>query len=843
MEALATYLIKSSVWLTGFALVYALFLRNERFFVLNRIYLVSGILISIIFPFFTWHYTVVLPVVPTPEVFEPQIQGIAEVSEPFPLQNVLLLSLYISGIIYLTFRILRQTLPVFRIIRKSETQHFSSAKLIRTAEYSASFSFFSFVFVNPSIDEIETNEIVNHELEHIRQQHWIDLLLFEILRTVQWFNPAVWLYGHLIRQNHEYLADERALQRSSNPAIYRAALLNQMFGGPVISLANSFNYSLNKKRFNMMKQTISSPIRKLKLLLILPLIAGVFYAFAAPEYKFIQAEELATNVIQNEKTIKGKVIDESGKPLKSASVIIAGKTIGTITDDNGNFMLKVTDDSPIVISYVGFENQKVQPTFEKEIVITMKPMTFAIEAMGNEISASKPSEISDNVMVIIDGKESTKAEMEKIDPDKIASIDVLKDKASAEKYGEKGKNGVILIKTKNASPIMEFSAKETEMKEGEGFIIKEPQKIKFSAVNSNQPLYILDGKEISYQELSGISPEKIESISVLKNESATKMYGEKGKNGVVLIESKKTTSANSDVTVVGYGTTPDNLLKSGIRLGTAKGNEPLIVRDGVISPHLKMDDINPNEIESINVLKNESATTKYGENGKNGVLEINMKKTREVFTMVEEMPQFPGGVEALKTFVYSTLKYPTIALENGIQGQITVKFVIDKTGSVKNVRLHRGVDPSLDKEGLRIIESMPKWTPGKQNGETVDVAYEMPINFKLPPNRTSKQKLMTMSAPSKTSRTQPAVDITDGTQQLIIVPNPTNDKATITLKGSDSKNKMEVSVYDRLGKLIKKESKNGPTFSLSFNKLPNGTYFIVAKDGENQFTGQLVVSH
>ncbi|MDP2889881.1 MAG: carboxypeptidase-like regulatory domain-containing protein, partial [Bacteroidota bacterium] len=358
MEALATYLIKSTVWLTGFALVYALFLRNERFFVLNRIYLISGILISIIFPFFTWHYTVLLPVVPTPEVFEPQIQGIAEASEPFPLQNVLLLSFYISGIIYLTFRILRQTLPVFRIIRKSETQHFSSAKLIRTAEYPASFSFFSFVFVNPSIDEIETNEIVNHELEHIRQQHWIDLLLFEILRTVQWFNPAIWLYGHLIRQNHEYLADERALQRSSNPAIYRAALLNQMFGGPVISLANSFNYSLNKKRFNMMKQTISSPIRKLKLLLILPLIAGVFYAFAAPEYKFIQAEELATNVIQNEKTIKGKVIDESGKPLKSASVVILGKTIGTITDENGNFVLKVTDDSPIMISYVGFESVK-----------------------------------------------------------------------------------------------------------------------------------------------------------------------------------------------------------------------------------------------------------------------------------------------------------------------------------------------------------------------------------------------------------------------------------------------------------------------------------------------------
>ena len=843
MEALATYLIKSSVWLTGFALVYALFLRNERFFVLNRIYLVSGILISIIFPFFTWHYTVLLPVVPTPEVFEPQIQGIAEVSEPFPLQNVLLLSFYISGIIYLTFRILRQTLPVFRIIRKSETQHFSSAKLIRTAEYSASFSFFSFVFVNPSIDEIETNEIVNHELEHIRQQHWIDLLLFEILRTVQWFNPAVWLYGHLIRQNHEYLADERALQRSSNPALYRAALLNQMFGGPVISLANSFNYSLNKKRFNMMKQTINSPIRKLKLLLILPLIAGVFYAFAAPEYKFIQAEELATNVIQNEKTIKGKVIDESGKPLKSASVIIAGKTIGTITDDNGNFVLKVTDDSPIVISYVGFENQKVQPTFEKEIVITMKPMTFAIEAMGNEISASKPSEISDNVLVIIDGKESTKAEMEEINPDKIASIDVLKNKASIEKYGEKGQDGVILIKLKTDNQSTAFQTVKVQT--------NSPFKFGNTDGTGNQPLIVIDGVVDKSQNINNIPPETIESISVLKNESATKIYGEKGKDGVILITTKKEVAATtggktSEPIVIGYRNDPkinlSNTFNSKIEFRDTKtfgaANNPLIVIDGIVSPDTKMDDIDPQTIHSVNVLKGESATAKYGEKGKNGVIEIAIKKQGDVFTMVEEMPQFPGGVEALKSYVAASMKYPTIALENGIHGQVFVKFMVDKSGNVTNAKVSRSVDPSIDKEALRIANSLPKWKPGKQNGEAVDVAYELPINFNLPADYhpKSREKLR-VTADSYTKANK--------TLKLSIVPNPTSDDARITLDGSGSTNKLEISVYDSSGKLIKNASKNGSTFSLSINKLSPGIYLVVGIDGENQLkvTSQLIVNH
>ena len=287
MEALALYLFKSSVWLTGFAAVYFLFLRNERFFVLNRIFLIAGILVSIVFPFFTWHYTVVFPVTtPTAEVSDLQIQAVTATDEPLKIQN-LLLYIYLTGALYLIFRVANQTHTVWRLIRKSETLHFNSVKLIRTNRYPHSFSFFSFVFVNPSTDETETNEIVNHEQEHIRQRHWMDLLLFEILCTIQWFNPVIWLYGRFIRQNHEFLADEYALRRTSNPVIYRAALLNQMFGGPVISLANSFNYSINKKRFNMMRQITYSPFRKLKLLLVLPLIAGVFYAFAAPKYKFI----------------------------------------------------------------------------------------------------------------------------------------------------------------------------------------------------------------------------------------------------------------------------------------------------------------------------------------------------------------------------------------------------------------------------------------------------------------------------------------------------------------------------------------------------------------------------
>jgi hypothetical protein len=198
--------------------------------------------------------------------------------------------MYGSHLFVLTL-IIRQGRSVLRAIKKSEIISFHPAKLIKTPEYTSAFSFFSYVFVNPSVTDVETKEIMIHELVHIRQKHWFDLLLVELLCMMQWFNPLVWIYIRFIRQNHEYLADEVALQQTSDPAVYRAVLLNQIVGAPVVSLANSFNYSPNKKRFNMMKNIISSPYRKMKILLILPVFAIVLYAFAKPDYKYKYADQ------------------------------------------------------------------------------------------------------------------------------------------------------------------------------------------------------------------------------------------------------------------------------------------------------------------------------------------------------------------------------------------------------------------------------------------------------------------------------------------------------------------------------------------------------------------------
>ncbi|MCD8203290.1 MAG: TonB family protein [Prevotella sp.] len=103
----------------------------------------------------------------------------------------------------------------------------------------------------------------------------------------------------------------------------------------------------------------------------------------------------------------------------------------------------------------------------------------------------------------------------------------------------------------------------------------------------------------------------------------------------------------------------------------------------------------------------------------------------KVFDVVEEMPSFPGGQGALMEFLQKNIKYPVVAAENGIEGRVIVRFVVSKDGSISNVTVVRSVDSALDKEAIRVVESMPKWIPGKQNGASVNVNFTLPVTFKL----------------------------------------------------------------------------------------------------------------
>ena len=143
----------------------------------------------------------------------------------------------------------------------------------------------------------------------------------------------------------------------------------------------------------------------------------------------------------------------------------------------------------------------------------------------------------------------------------------------------------------------------------------------------------------------------------------------------------------------------------------------------IVEDDVELDD----ELELMDTEANENTSVDY----KAIVVEEEEEADAPVFFIVEQMPVFPGGEEALRKYIAQSVKYPAIAQENGIQGRVFVAFVVNTKGEVTDVKIARGVDPNLDKEAIRVVTNMPKWAPGKQRGKAVKVSYTVPINFVL----------------------------------------------------------------------------------------------------------------
>jgi len=394
--------------------------------------------------------------------------------------------------------------------------------------------------------------------------------------------------------------------------------------------------------------------------------------------------------VEKSKIVKGKVVNSGGKPLEGAVVVVYGGTAGVATNKNGEFKLEdVPKDGGLVFSYVGMVTIAMKPDFKNPMTIKMVPATVGL----------------DKVVVIGYGNDKT---------------------------------------------------------------LPPPTRIKIDSIDSeNPPLYVVDGVITEKRRAEYFIEVGVESVNVLKGKSATELYGDKAKNGVIMITSKKNPGAangkiEEDVKVIGYGLQKDHK-PIGTRFisyqGTTIGsnypeNPPLFVLDGVIIDKAQMDTLNNKNIASIYVLKDKSATDKYGDKGKNGVIQITSKgkagaansnnKDNNVrighplpsngessFIVVETMPEFPGGKEALMKFIQMNIKYPAEAQKANAQGKVFVSFVITRAGKVENAKVVSSVYPALDAEALRLVNSMPDWKPGCQRGKAVDLSYMLPIEFTL----------------------------------------------------------------------------------------------------------------
>ena len=186
--------------------------------------------------------------------------------------------------------------------------------------------------------------------------------------------------------------------------------------------------------------------------------------------------------------------------------------------------------------------------------------------------------------------------------------------------------------------------------------------------------------------------------------------------------------------------------------------EPLLVIDGKVTKPEQMNAINPKEIDNVSVIKNEDVlkeyakhfnadtsngilfinTKDYVKNGKKKVVSVTVKADRseketerKVFDVVEQMPAYPGGLAELMKYLSMNVHYPEAAEKAGTQGRVLVKFIVEEDGTISDAKVVRKVSDELDAEALRVVSAMPKWTPGRQNGQPVRVNYTMPVTFRL----------------------------------------------------------------------------------------------------------------
>lgn len=289
---MTTYIIKAILCSAVFVLTYKLLLEKERMHLFNRFYLLSSLLLSCIIPAITFRSaTSILPISGNNVLNTNLLQdnGIIEIlsSEPSPNYSFpILLTIYFIITIALLCRFISNLHKILSKARIHETILYKNSKIVLISEDLTPHSFLNYLFIN--IKEYNNgnieHEILIHEYAHVQQKHSYDILFMEILQTVVWFNPFVFIYRKAIQLNHEFLADEAVISASQNIVGYQYLLIDKEKKNTTYNLASQFNYSITKKRLIMMTKTTSLKNAFCRQIAIIPVLAFSIFVFSTKSF-------------------------------------------------------------------------------------------------------------------------------------------------------------------------------------------------------------------------------------------------------------------------------------------------------------------------------------------------------------------------------------------------------------------------------------------------------------------------------------------------------------------------------------------------------------------------------
>jgi TonB-dependent SusC/RagA subfamily outer membrane receptor len=407
-----------------------------------------------------------------------------------------------------------------------------------------------------------------------------------------------------------------------------------------------------------------------------------------------------------ETSVQGVIKDESGQAIAGCTVIIKDTNNGTITNSQGNFKLELPLSNKareLVISAPGFESQ-THPTRNGTVhVVKLKKaqgMGSTDDAIEIKASGEDLFGLEKNPLYIVDGIEVENFKHTSINPYDIESISVLKDSSAVKTYGEKAKNGVVIITSKNAS-----SSGSDLLK------LQQNQGQSYNSMPSSENSKISETPNLRLSMSMGLASDSNEEKELVRG------------------------------------------------LSIDKDETPLIFIDGEEVPYDEIKEIDPNSIEHIEVLKDKSALDNYGEKGRNGVLKIqtrsNVEKMKDLAQNLDQLPEYKNGMNAFDQAIQEHIKYPLDARKHNVQGEVFVSFTISKEGNLEDIKTEEAEylalkeivvvgyskseeEPSslknipvLAEEVIRVLKQMDNFKPGIQDGQPVDVRMTLPVTFKL----------------------------------------------------------------------------------------------------------------
>jgi len=578
MEAFMEYILKASGILVMFYLTYHLLLKKETFFVANRHFLLSGLLVAFILPLLT----ITKYIDATPVIYEaysgiPITSTGGSTTTTFSWTEILS-GVYLIGLFILMMKFIIQLLSLRSMIRGQSAKKANGFLYVETSGEVAPFSFFNYIFYNPDhYSPEELRAILEHERAHCSQWHSLDVLLAHILTIVLWINPFGWLYKKNIKQNLEFLADASAAKGAASLKSYQYTLL-RVSGVPLATqITNTFYNSLIKKRIVMLHKSKSNKRNLFKYILVLPLLFLFVLAFnietkarpipVSEQYSFTDTMffvgdqqyvitkestdddiDLLTNEIKNEGgslAVRKIKRNETGQitSIKITYKMSGSEVVGQYSDEegippikfgereNGGLFINGGNQGAHGHNFIHFESDddsEHEHDGDYEVIVKSAGKHKGHKSVWVSKDSGKDKRI---VIKKTDGKKTIIVNGEEVSEEELDNDVIIHKKHIKIKSSDEDGDGNVMIFMNDDDGDNDHDIEVISAKKNGFFFI--------DSDGDEKPLFMINGKEATEQEVRALSPDKIATINVIKDKKAEEKYGDKGKNGVVNITTKK----------------------------------------------------------------------------------------------------------------------------------------------------------------------------------------------------------------------------------------------------------------------------------------------------------------